>query len=67
MLGAGGLFVGYPGTASIITALQCLAPVRYLKLCGAAGYGDVIPVTHFERVYIILATVVGGGLYAYLV
>lgn len=34
---------------------------------GPAGYGDVIPVTHFERTYIILATVVGGGLYAYLV
>jgi Ion channel len=31
------------------------------------GYGDVVPATHIERIYVILAAVVGGGLYAYLV
>ena len=31
------------------------------------GFGDILPVTDAERVYVIVAAIVGAALYAYLV
>lgn len=29
--------------------------------------GDIVPATHAERLFVMLAAIAGGGLYAYLV
>ena len=31
------------------------------------GYGDVIPTTDLERVFVVVATILGGSMYAYIV
>lgn len=31
------------------------------------GYGDITPITIFEKIYVVLVTLVGCGLFAYSV
>lgn len=58
----------------LIHVIGTLAPLmmgfigcRATVTMATIGYGDVVPVTDFERGFVILAAVSGGALYAYLV
>ena len=64
---------GEPGGASRAangwtTQKKYLASVYWaVTTMTTVGYGDIVPVTHAERVYTMVAMVVGGAFYGYVV
>eukprot|EP00931_Biecheleriopsis_adriatica_P104497 TRINITY_DN79168_c0_g1_i1.p1 TRINITY_DN79168_c0_g1~~TRINITY_DN79168_c0_g1_i1.p1 ORF type:complete len:674 (+),score=112.11 TRINITY_DN79168_c0_g1_i1:32-2023(+) len=62
-----GFLDNYLGSSASISSMYCSALYWAVMTVTTVGYGDIIPISDEERVYSMLAMMVGGTFYGYVV